>query len=119
LFPNTIDITVTADADELVESLERATIISSGMNDNPTIFDITDNNINIRKVSTKSKFNEDIDVVKEGNDIKIGLNPIFLLDAIKATGQSEVKIQMVNNNTPIFIMDDNGEYIYVVLPIHV
>lgn len=61
---------------------------------------------------------EELDCVKNGQDIKIGFNPKFLIDALKAIDDEDIVIHMVNSRTPCIIKDENESYIYLVLPIN-
>ena len=61
---------------------------------------------------------EDIDIQKEGKDILIGFNPKFLIDALRVIDDEEVTIYMVNPKAPCFIKDDQGSYIYLILPVN-
>ncbi|CBK75570.1 DNA polymerase sliding clamp subunit (PCNA homolog) [Butyrivibrio fibrisolvens 16/4] len=62
--------------------------------------------------------NEDIDIVKEGKDIMIGFNPKFVMDALKVIDDEEINLYMLNAKSPCFIKDDEGSFIYIVLPVN-
>jgi DNA polymerase-3 subunit beta len=62
--------------------------------------------------------NEDIDIVKEGKDILIGFNPKFFIDALRVIDEEEVVLYMVNPKAPCFIKDDEGKFIYLILPVN-
>ena len=61
---------------------------------------------------------EEIYVETEGKDLEIGFNPRFFLDALKAIDDEEVYIEFGTNRSPCIIKPvDNGDYIYMILPI--
>ena len=60
----------------------------------------------------------DIDIVKEGKDILIGFNPKFFIDALRVIDEEEVSLYMVNPKAPCFIKDDEGKFIYLILPVN-
>ena len=61
---------------------------------------------------------EEIFVDTEGKDLEIGFNPRFFLDALKAIDDEEVYIEFGTNRSPCIIKPiDDGDYIYMILPI--
>ena len=56
--------------------------------------------------------------VKEGKDILIGFNPKFFIDALRVIDEEEVSLYMVNPKAPCFIKDDEGKFIYLILPVN-
>ena len=61
---------------------------------------------------------EEIFVDTEGKDLEIGFNPRFFLDALKAIDDEEVFIEFGTNRSPCIIKPiDDGDYIYMILPI--
>ena len=62
--------------------------------------------------------NEDIDIEKEGSDIKIGFDPKFLIDALRVIDDENISIYFMNAKAPCTIRDDEGKYIYLILPVN-
>ena len=61
---------------------------------------------------------EEIAVETEGKELEIGFNPRFFLDALKAIDDEEVYIEFGTNRSPCIIKPvENGDYIYMILPI--
>ena len=61
---------------------------------------------------------EEIYLDTEGKDLEIGFNPRFFLDALKAIDDEEVYIEFGTNRSPCIIKPvDDGDYIYMILPI--
>lgn len=61
---------------------------------------------------------EEILVDTEGKDLEIGFNPRFFLDALKAIDDEEVYIEFGTNRSPCIIRPiDDGDYVYMILPI--
>ena len=79
---------------------------------------ITDGNMELKINSFISSMNEDIDITKEGKDILIGFNPKFFIDALRVIDEEEVSLYMVNPKAPCFIKDDEGKFIYLILPVN-
>ena len=68
--------------------------------------------------STVGSMNEEINIVKQGKDLLIGFNPKFLIDALKVIEDEEIDMYFVNSKAPCFIRDEEGKYIYLVLPLN-
>ena len=84
----------------------------------PLSIDVTDNNIAVKINSSLGKLDEDIDIEKTGKDVKMGFNPKFILDALRVIDEESVSFYIVNAKAPCFIRDDEGSYIYLVLPVN-
>ena len=84
----------------------------------PIIMNITDGNMELRINSFIGSMNEDIDIDKDGKDIMIGFNPKFFIDALRVIDEEEVNLYMVNPKAPCFIKDDDGKFIYLILPVN-
>ena len=109
---------ITINKRELLDCIDRATLFVKEGNKKPVIFDIEDGSVKINITSTVGKMNEEIDIEKEGKDILIGFNPKFFIDALRVIDDEEVTLYMVNPKAPCFIKDDQGSYIYLILPVN-
>lgn len=103
---------------ELLDCIDRATLLVKEGNKKPVIFDITDGSIKINIVSAFGKMNEDIDINKEGQDIKIGFDPKFLMDALRVIENETISMYFMNAKAPCTIRDEEGNYIYLILPVN-
>ena len=61
---------------------------------------------------------EEIDIEKSGKDLMIGFNPKFLIDALRVIDDEEIDMYLVNPKAPCFIRDEEGKYIYLILPVN-
>jgi DNA polymerase-3 subunit beta len=52
------------------------------------------------------------------NLLSRGINPRFLLDALRVIDEEEVTIYLINHRAPCFIKDEEQSYIYMVLPVN-
>jgi DNA polymerase-3 subunit beta len=103
---------------ELLECIDRATLLVKEGDKKPIIMNITDNNMELKINSVVGSMEEDIEIGKEGKDILIGFNPKFFIDALRVIDEEEINIYMVNPKAPCFIRDDNENYIYLILPVN-
>ena len=65
---------------ELLDCIDRATLLVKEGDKKPIIMNITDGNMELRINSFIGSMNEDIDIDKDGKDIMIGFNPKFFID---------------------------------------
>ena len=103
---------------ELLDCIDRATLLIKEGDKKPIIMNVTDGNMELRINSFIGSMNEDIDIEKEGKDIMIGFNPKFFIDALRVIDEEEVILYMVNPKAPCFIKDDEGKFIYLILPVN-
>lgn len=103
---------------ELLDCIDRATLLVKEGDKKPIIMNVTDSNMELKINSFIGSMNEDIDIQKEGKDIMIGFNPKFFIDALRVIDDEEVVLYMVNPKAPCFIKDDDGKFIYLILPVN-
>ena len=104
---------------ELLDCIDRATLLVKEGDKKPIIMNITDGTMELKINSFIGSMNEDIDIAKEGKDILIGFNPKFFIDALRVIDEEEVTLYMVNPKAPCFIKDDEGNYTYLILPVNI
>ena len=103
---------------ELLDCIDRSTLLVKEGDKKPIIMNITDGNMELKITSFIGSMNEDIDIQKDGKDILIGFNPKFFIDALRVIDEEEVTLYMVNPKAPCFIKDDEGKFIYLILPVN-
>ena len=114
--PNT-QTTLKTDRKALIECLDRTTLLIKEIERKPVIMTIGDG-LNIEIVTQLGSMNEDIEVEIDGErDWKIGINPRFMLDALKAIDDDTVTIYFNGAKQPCQIKGDG--YCYVILPINI
>ena len=103
---------------ELLNCIDRSTLLVKEGDKKPIIMNITDGNMELKINSFIGSMNEDIDIEKDGKDIMIGFNPKFFIDALRVIDEDEVSLYMVNPKAPCFIKDEEGTYTYLILPVN-
>ena len=103
---------------ELLDCIDRATLLVKEGDKKPIIMNITDDKMELKINSFIGSMNEEIDITKDGKDILIGFNPKFFIDALRVIDEEEVTLYMVNPKAPCFIKDDEDKYIYLILPVN-
>lgn len=109
---------VTINKREMLDCIDRATLLVKEGDKKPIILNITDEEMELKINSQIGSMNENIDIQKEGKDIMIGFNPKFLIDALRVIDDETIDIYYVNSKAPCFIRDENQSYIYLILPVN-
>lgn len=103
---------------ELLDCIDRATLLIKEGDKKPIIMNVTDGNMELKINSFVGSMNEDIEIDKEGRDILIGFNPKFFIDALRVIDEERITLYMVNPKAPCFIRDENESFIYLILPVN-
>ena len=103
---------------ELLDCIDRATLLIKEGDKKPIIINITDNSMELKINSTVGSMDEEIDIEKMGKDLMIGFNPKFLIDALRVIDDETITIYLVNPKAPCFIRDEENNYIYLILPVN-
>lgn len=109
---------VTINKKELLDCIDRATLLVKEGDKKPVIITISDGVMELKINSTVGSMNEEIDIKKQGKDLMIGFNPKFMIDALKVIDDEEIDIYLVNPKAPCFIRDIKEKYIYLILPVN-
>lgn len=103
---------------EMLNCIDRATLLVKEGDKKPIIMDIRNDEMTLTIKSAMGNMREDVAIAKEGKDIMIGFNPKFLIDALRAIDEEEIKLYMINPKAPCFIKDERESYIYLILPVN-
>lgn len=103
---------------ELLDCIDRATLLIKEGDKKPIIIDIRDESMELKIKSQAGSMDEVILCAKEGRDLLIGFNPKFLIDALRVIDDEEVDLYFMNAKAPCFIKDENQSYIYLILPVN-
>ncbi len=100
----------------LFDCLDRTTLIAKEGDKRSVKFIISNNNLNVSVVSQIGSINENIEIIKEGEDMEINFNPKFFIDALKAIDDENVVFYLIGKKFPCFIRKEDT-YNYVILPV--
>ncbi|MBO4458270.1 MAG: DNA polymerase III subunit beta [Butyrivibrio sp.] len=103
---------------EFLDCIDRATLLVKEGDKKPVIISVLDSTMELKINSAIGSMDEEIDIEKQGKDLKIGFNPKFLIDALRAIEDETVDIYLVNPKAPCFIRDKDSTYTYLVLPVN-
>ncbi len=61
---------------------------------------------------------DELDIDYDGENIEVGFNPQFMLDALKVIDEEKVRMQLKDSQSSgLLIPEDNDNYFYVVMPV--
>ena len=112
------DTRVVINKKELLDSIERSTILVRESDKRPLIFNIEDSSLELRMSTVIGSMDDRLLMRKEGKDLMIGFNPRFLMDALRAIDDEEVSLYMTNAKSPLIIRDEKDSYVYLILPVN-
>ena len=115
--PKSYTVSVKVNVREMVESINRASILISDKVKNPirTVFE--DNTAHLSCETSMGKVSDSILVELTGGPLQVGYNNRYMTDALKATGRDQVILQMSSPVSPIRIVPLEGDdFIFLVMP---
>lgn len=118
MLSNDYETKVRINKKELLNSIDRATLLVKEGDKKPIIINIGDEVMELKIKSQIGSMDEEIYINKEGKDLLIGFNPKFLIDALRVIDNEEVVLYLMNAKAPCFIKDDEESYIYLILPVN-
>ena len=116
--------TVRVNRQQMLGCLDRATLLVREEDKKPIIVMLRGSEMEFRINTTLGSMNETVPVEKEGDDMNIGFNPKFVIEALRAIEDEEITIYLVSPKAPCFIRNDMAadaegqEYCYLILPVN-
>ena len=118
MISNEYSTRILIDKKELVNCIDRATLMVRENDRKPVIISINNEEFELKIKSPIGAIDESISIEKEGADLMIGFNPRFLLDALKVIDDEKINIYFMNSKAPCYIKDESMKYNYMILPIN-
>lgn len=114
------EINVRVKRTDLLKSIDRASLLTSAQNNNLIKFNIENDMIVLKSLSEEGNIEEKVEIIKEGDDLLIGLNSKYLKDALSVIDEEEVMINFKDQVSPCIIKPLKGDkYNYLILPIRI
>ena len=105
---------------ELIEATELVSLIINDKQLSPLRLDFADGLLKISCFTSTGKSYHETACEMTGEDILIGINYKYLLDALKAADTETIKISMTNSNTALLITPPEGEdFLYIISPMKI
>ncbi|QZY55051.1 DNA polymerase III subunit beta [Crassaminicella profunda] len=102
----------------LLDSIERASLLAKEGKNNLVKFSVKDETMNITSNAEIGKVFESVSIELEGEDIDIGFNSKYFLDALKIIDSEEVYLEFTTSVSPCIVKPvDHSNYTYLILPV--
>lgn len=103
---------------ELLDSIDRAALISKESKNSPVRLEIQNQNLIITSNTEKGSAYEEVALSLEGDGLTIAFNPRYYLEALRSIDDDEIEILFASSLTPCIIKNTETEdYKYFILPI--
>lgn len=111
---------IIANKADLIESIERASLLAKGGKNNLIRIKVKNNLLTLTSRSDEGNVKEEIIVEKTGDDIEIGFNSKYMLDALKVIDDEDILITLNTSVTPALIKPVEGNsFDYLILPVRI
>lgn len=105
---------------EMIDCLERASLLAKEGRNNLIKFAISGDRIIITSQSEEGNVKEELFIEKEGTDLEIGFNAKYVLEVFKVITHEEVIMELNTNISPCMIKPLEGnEFEYLILPVRI
>lgn len=119
LIRNDWNTKISINRENMINTLDRATLFVRADDKRPVIMNISENEISIKITNQFGNMDETMELEKEGKDIRIAFNPYYLLDCLKLLEDEQVTWRMLNPKAPSFIENEEKGYLYLILPVNI
>ena len=118
MFTSEVTTMITAQRSEILESINRATLISRDAKKNPVRLNISNSVVAISCNTEMGTSHEEISVLQDGPDLEIAFNPRYLTDVFKTLDAEKITISFTSSLSPCIIrVEGSDDYKYLVLPL--
>lgn len=105
---------------DLLESIERASLLAKVGKNNLIKLDIKSGIMEVTSKSEEGNVKEEVIISKEGDDLTIGFNSKYMIDALKAIEDDEITMNFNTSISPCLLKPITGDaYEYLVLPVRI
>jgi len=120
IIPTDFNTTLILNKDQLLDALERASLLSRVDRNNLVRFDIQDKVMVLSSKSDIGDIKENINISLKGQDLAIAFNARYFTEALKAISDEFLKLQFTSSVSPCIITsNDTNEFLYLVLPVRI
>lgn len=120
VIPKERELRVTVDKNTLINSLERAAVMSKEDRQFPIKITINDKIMVIACVVQSGDVREELIVESVGKNLEIGFNPKYLIEAVRAVSEERINLDFGSSISPCVIRPLEGnEFTYMVLPVRI
>ncbi|MDR2654919.1 MAG: DNA polymerase III subunit beta [Oscillospiraceae bacterium] len=108
---------VTADTQGLSDSIDRVSTLITERLKSPLRCLFENNSLKISCVTANGRSYDEVNCAIDGSIVDIGFNSRFLLDALKASGEKEIRLEINGPLSPMKVLPKAGDkFVFLVLP---
>lgn len=118
IIPSEYKLKITVKRDEILDCIDRASLMAKEGNTNLIKLSINEDNMIITSNSQLGKAKEELNIILQGEPLEIAFNSKYLIDVFKIMEEEEVEMEFSTSVSPCVIK--NKEYqnsTYLVLPV--
>ena len=119
--PHNDKYTVEADRRALVDAVERVSLIINDKLKSPIRCVFADGVIKIQSSTALGRASDECDVKGDGENLEIGFNNRYLLEALRAAPSDYIRIKITSGISPCVIIpaDESSNFLYMILPVRI
>ena len=118
VIPNGSRTQAVLDTKGFIETIERASLIITERLKNPLRITFTDGKVIVRCQTSLGRVMDEFAAACEGDEVEIGFNNRYLLDALRNARTEQVRVQLSGPLSPVKILPAEGDdFLYLVLPV--
>lgn len=102
---------------EFINSIERMSLLITERIKYPVRCIFSDNSAKLSCITSIGKCKDKFDIDMTGDDIEIGFNNKYLLNALRHTESDEVRIHLSNMRPMVVLPKEGDDYLFLVLPV--
>jgi len=117
--PLTGKYSVTVQKSEMTSAVERVSLIISDKLKSPVRCTFGDGVLRLLTTTPLGRASDECEISGSAEDLEIGFNNRYLLDALKAAPAEKLSIQLTSGVSPCIIVptDDSAKFLYMILPV--
>ena len=120
IIPKEHKIRITVERSELLEAIERASLLAKEGKNNLVRIKLEESVLVISSRSEEGNVREECAISKEGGDLEIGFNSKYISDVIKNIDDEEIAMEFNANINPCLVKPLSGDaYEYLILPVRI
>ena len=119
VIPKKYNTTVRVKTKDLIECIERVSVIISEKYQAPLVMNFEEGSLKLSSATAIGTSSDKIDVSIDGENVKVGIQSKYILEALRACETDEVLISIVSNVQPVCILpaEENDSFLYIILPV--
>lgn len=120
IIPTEFASTVILNKDQLLDALERASLLSRVDRNNLVKYDISEKVMVLSSKSEIGDIKENITISLQGKDLAIAFNARYFTEALRSISDEFIKLQFKSSVEPCIITpNDSDEFLYLILPVRI